>query len=135
VGVGLLAHTLLVQKGFYFPTSLALLALGIGLGGAALGWLWAGSSSGRRLVVLLPISAGVALLLLAAWWLDRLLLDAAADSDRLVVSVIPGVRLEAAGGYKQFHAISDPPPYWLIAVGYASLAAVAGSLVRRKRNG
>lgn len=130
-GLGLLAHHLLVSEGLYFPASFVVLALGIGLGGAALGWLWAGSSPGRRLAVVLLVAAGVALFLLAVWQLDRALLSAA-DSGRTIVSTIPGVRLEAEGGYKRHHAVSDPPPYWLIALGYAALAAVAGHLARRR---
>jgi hypothetical protein len=130
VPIGLLSNHLLVSIGLYFPISPILLALAIGAGGACLGWVWSMPLSNRsRLMRVLLILAGMALMLVVVWQLDRVFLSITASSDRVIVSDIPGVHLEASGGYKTWHAVSSPPPYWLITIGYTLLIAVISSLI------
>jgi len=124
--LGWLAEWLLVSAGLYFTLSQALLVIVIGLGGGWLGWLWHAplSRRGRLGRVVLTLGA-MALLCGAIWQVDRLLLGLV-PGDRAIVSDIPGVHLEASGGYKRMHHVSSPPPYWLITIVWAGLAALLG---------
>jgi signal transduction histidine kinase/ribosomal protein L37E len=132
VPIGLLANHLLVRTGLYFPSSLVLLALSLGVGSGYWGWQWDAPSSNRhRLRRTLLVFAGTMLSLAAIWQIDRALLSSLAGTDRRIVSDIPGVHLEASGGYKRLH-ISNAPPYWLFVMLYALLVAAAGHLARKR---
>jgi ribosomal protein L40E len=132
VAVGLLSNHLLVSIGLFSAVSLVLLVLTIAAGSVCLGWLWGMPLSNRsRLARVLLILAGMGLLLIVIWQLDRAILDSLANSDRTIVTDIPGVHLEASGGDRRLHIVSGPPPYGLITTGCALLTAVASSLVRK----
>jgi hypothetical protein len=130
VPLGWLANHFLVHTGLYLRSSLLLLALIIGLGGAYVGWLWKMPlSNRRRLVRVLIVFAAMGLLLAAVWGLDTVLSVLLADGGRVIVLDIPGVHLEASAGYRHVHIVSSPPPYWLVTMGYVILCAVAGSMI------
>jgi hypothetical protein len=132
VPIGFLSNHLLISIGLYFPLSLILLALAIGAGGACLGWVWSTPLSNRsRLTRVLLVLVSMGLSLMVIWQLDRAFLSSLANSDRTIVSDIPGVHLETSGGYKHLHSVSSPPPYWPITIGYTLLTAVASSLIRK----
>lgn len=80
---------------------------------------------------MLLVLVSMGLLLMVIWQLDRAFLSSLANSDRTIVSDIPGVHLETSGGYKHLHSVSSPPPYWLITIGYTLLTAVASRLIRK----
>jgi hypothetical protein len=130
IPIGFLSNHLLVSLGLYFPLSLYLLILVIGAGGATLGWVWSRPQSNRhRLTQVLLVLVSMSLLLLIIWQLDRAFLSAIANSDRVIVSDIPGVHLEAHGGYKRRHVVSSPPPYGLITMGARLLIAGFSNLI------
>jgi hypothetical protein len=132
VPLGWLANYLLVHTGLYLGSSLLLLALIIGLGGAYVGWLWKMPlSNRRRLVRVLVAFAAMGLLLAAVWWLDTVLSALLTGGDRVIVLDIPGVHLEASAENRHVHIVSSPPPYWLLAMGYVILCAVAGSMIHK----
>ncbi|MDY7077702.1 MAG: sensor histidine kinase [Chloroflexota bacterium] len=131
IPISLLADYLLVESGLYFVLSQVMLALVIGLGSGYLGWLWDKPLSNRdQFKRMLFVLFGMAILLVAVRMMDRALLSAFTDSGRTVVSDIPGVHLEATSDHRRTR-ISNAPPYWLVAIAYALLAAIVGNLIHK----
>lgn len=104
--IGAVIGNCLVNRGLYFPASYAILLLVIGI----------------VMGLLIPLVKAI----------DNTFLSALANSDRIVVINIPGIYLEASGGYKRYHAVIDPPPYWLITIMVSALAGYLGHWLRKK---
>jgi signal transduction histidine kinase len=94
-------------------------------------------------VRLLLVLAGAGALVVCVLLIEGAVLSTLAESGQRVAFDIPGVHLEAhlealddrAPGlvqrYRRLRVISDPPPYWLMTMIYALLAAAAGVWARR----
>ncbi len=131
IPISLLANYLLVESGLYFVLSQILLALVIGLGSGYLGWLWDKPLSNQdQIKRMLFVFFGMAILLVVVQMIDRMLLSTFAAGGRTIVSDLPGVHLET-DGYKRLHIHSNAPPYWLVCIAYALLAAIAGNLIHK----
>jgi hypothetical protein len=76
----------------------------------------------------------IGVFLAAVWLIDRGLLSLLSDSTHMVVYEVPGVYVESSPGFRRLSIASDVPPYWLLAMIYGILAAVAGNLIHRARS-
>ena len=133
VPISVFVDRLIVTK-LSFPLSLVLLALVIGCGFAYLGWQWNVPLSSRsHLVRMLLVFVCIGVFLVAVWWIDRGLLSFLTDSTHQAVYEVPGVYVESSPGFRRLSIASDVPPYWLVAMIYGALTAVAGNLIHRAR--
>ncbi len=131
-GISQLAHYYIVMTGLLFPWSYALLVLVLAVGGGYLGWLWEMQLPNRyRVLRVLLVFAGMALLLVMVWYLDRAVLSLLADSNRTIVMDIPGLHLEGSGGYERRIIVSDAPPYWFFALLFVILVGVTGNTIHK----
>jgi hypothetical protein len=71
--------------------------------------------------------------LTAVWLVDRGLLGLLSDRNHMVVYKVPGVYRESSAGFRRMSIDSIALPYWLVAMIYGVLAAVAGNLIHRAR--
>jgi signal transduction histidine kinase len=134
--ISVLAEYLIFSAGLHFSLSYVLLILIIGLGSAYLGRLWGPPSSGRKtLMRLLGLSIAMALLLAAVLLIDKALLSSLAASGRRVMLDIPGMHIEAfsSDGLTPTvrRIVYNRLPYWLFALVYALLVALASNLTHR----
>jgi hypothetical protein len=133
VPTSVFADRLIVTR-LSFPLSLVLLALVIGCGYACLGWQWNKPLSSRsHLVRMLLVFVCMGVFLVAVWLIDRGLLSLLTDSTHMVVYKVPGVHVVASPGFRRLSIASDVPPYWLVAMIYGVLTAIAGNLIHRAR--
>jgi hypothetical protein len=131
VPISAFADRLIVTE-LSFPLSLVPLALAIGCGYAYLGWHWNASLSSRsHLVRMLLVFVCLGVLLVAVWLVDRGLLSLLTDRTHMVVYGVPGVYRESSPGFRRMSIDSDVLPYWLVAMIYGVLTAVAGNLIHR----
>jgi pimeloyl-ACP methyl ester carboxylesterase len=80
LGIGCLAQFFLVETGLYFPFSILLLVLSLGISGGYLGWLWETPlPNHKRLLRVILVIVGMGLFLVGIWRLDRALLSMLAD--------------------------------------------------------
>lgn len=133
VATSLFADRLIVTE-LSFPLSLVSLALVIGCGYAFLGWHWNASMSSRsHLVRMLLVFVCMGVFLVAVWFVDWGLLSLLSDRTRMVVYKVPGIYRESSPGFRHMSIDSDVLPYWLVAMIYGVLTAVAGNLIHRTR--
>jgi hypothetical protein len=130
VPISVFAGHLIVTE-LSFPLSLVPLALVIGCGYAYLGWLWNTPLSNRnRIVRMLLVFASMSVLIVTVWLVDRGLLSLLSDRTHMVVYQVPGVYRESSPGYRRL-SIDSNLSYWLVAMIYSALAAIAGNLIHR----
>lgn len=131
VPISALANRLVVTE-LSFPLSLVPLALVIGCGYAYLGWHWNAPLSSRgHLVRMLLVFVCMGVFLVAVWLVDRGLLSLLSDKTHMVVYEIPGVFRESSPGFRHLSIDSHAMAYWLVAMIYGLLSAVAGNLIQR----
>ena len=131
VPISAFADRLIVTE-LSFPLSLVPLALAIGCGYAYLGWHWNASLSSRsHLVRMLLVFVCMGVFLVAVWLVDRGLLGFLSDRTHMVVYKVPGVYRESSAGFRRMSIDSIALPYWLVAMIYGVLAALAGNLIHR----
>jgi hypothetical protein len=130
--IGAITGIYLVNRGLYFPVSYAILLLVIGGGWGFLGWQWENRSNQDRFLLIIVIGIAMGLLIPFVKLLDNTFLSAIADSDKIVIIDIPGVHLEASGGYKRYHSVIAPPPYWLLTTIFGGLIGYLGYWLRNR---
>jgi hypothetical protein len=130
--IGVITDHYLIDRGLYFPASYAILFFVLGGGFALIGWQWNRASNSRRFLLLLVVGAVICLLIPFIKMIDNVFLSAIAESDRLVTVNIPGVHLEASGGYKRFHSVNNPPPYWLLTIMFVGIIGYLGTWLENR---
>jgi hypothetical protein len=132
LSIGVITEHYLVDRGLYFPASYAILLLVLGGGCSLIGWQWNRTSNRSRFLLVLVTGITISLLIPFVKVIDNTILNVIADSNRELIVNIPGVHLEASEGYKNFHSVNNPPPYWLLTIMFCGSISYLGHWLRNK---